>query len=87
MRQRCGWRLGSLLESLDIDGCIITTEGFGNNHIDFIQHIGQAGKRAGMITLVAGFGYLSDADRPREWAADGFLEQPGDLLAWLERTA
>lgn len=38
-------RLGYLLESLDIDGCIITTEGFGNNHIDFIQHIGQAGKR------------------------------------------
>ena len=38
-------RLGSLLESLDCDGCIITTEGFGNNHIDFIQHIGQAGKR------------------------------------------
>lgn len=38
-------RLGSLLESLDIDGCIITTEGFGNNHIDFIQHICQAGKR------------------------------------------
>ncbi len=47
----------------------------------------QAGKRAGMITLVAGFGYLGDADRPREWAADGFLEQPGDLLAWLERIA
>ena len=38
-------RLGSMLESLDLDGCIITTEGFGNNHIDFIQHIGQAGKR------------------------------------------
>lgn len=38
-------RLGSLLESMDIDGCIITTEGFGNNHIDFIQHIGQAGSR------------------------------------------
>ena len=38
-------RLGSMLESLDVDGCIITTEGFGNNHIDFIQHIGQAGKR------------------------------------------
>ena len=38
-------RLGSLLESMDVDGCIITTEGFGNNHIDFIQHIGQAGER------------------------------------------
>ena len=35
-------RLGSMLESLDLDGVIITTEGFGNNHIDFIQHIGQA---------------------------------------------
>ena len=34
-----------MLEGLDIAGCIITTEGFGNNHIDFIQHIGQAGKR------------------------------------------
>ena len=34
-----------MLEALDIDGCIITTEGFGNNHIDFIQHIGQAGER------------------------------------------
>lgn len=38
-------RLGSLFEGLDIDGCIITTEGFGNNHIDFIEHIGQAGMR------------------------------------------
>lgn len=38
-------RLGSLFESLDLDGIIITTEGFGNNHIDFIEHIGQAGVR------------------------------------------
>ena len=43
----------------------------------------QAGKRAGMITLVAGFGYLGAEDRPREWGADGFLEQPVDLLGWL----
>ena len=38
-------RLGSMFESMDLDGVIITTEGFGNNHIDFIEHIGQAGKR------------------------------------------
>jgi phosphoglycolate phosphatase len=43
----------------------------------------QAGKRAGMMALVAGFGYLSNEDRPEEWGADGFLEQPLDLLAWL----
>lgn len=38
-------RLGSLFESLDLDGVVITTEGFGNNHIDFIEHIDQAGVR------------------------------------------
>ena len=43
----------------------------------------QAGKQAGMIALVAGFGYLGTADRPAEWGADGFLEQPADLFGWL----
>ncbi|HRD48656.1 MAG: HAD-IA family hydrolase [Candidatus Competibacter sp.] len=43
----------------------------------------QAGKQAGMIALVAGFGYLGHEDRPKEWGADGFLEQPTDLLGWL----
>lgn len=42
-----------------------------------------AGNRAGMRTLVAGFGYLSTEDRPQEWGADGFLERPSDLFAWL----
>ncbi|MDS4026066.1 MAG: HAD-IA family hydrolase [Candidatus Contendobacter sp.] len=43
----------------------------------------QAGNRAGMVTLIAGFGYLGVADRPEDWGADGFLEQPTDLLGWL----
>jgi len=43
----------------------------------------QAGNRAGMTTLVARFGYLSADDRPENWGAAGFLEQPDDLLAWL----
>ncbi|MBL8251783.1 MAG: phosphoglycolate phosphatase [Candidatus Competibacter sp.] len=42
-----------------------------------------AGKRAGMRTLVAGFGYLSAEDRPERWGADGLLDRPDDLLAWL----
>jgi phosphoglycolate phosphatase len=45
----------------------------------------QAGKRAGMLALVAGFGYLSVDDRPEEWGADGFLQQPLDLLTWIGR--
>ena len=46
-----------------------------------------AGQRAGMRTLVAGFGYLSPEDRPRDWGADGVLDKPGELLAWLELPA
>lgn len=38
-------RLGALVEMLDIDGAIITTEGFGNNHIDFASHHEQVGMR------------------------------------------
>lgn len=43
----------------------------------------QAGNRAGLITLVAGFGYLGTEDRPEDWGAAGFLNQPTDLLDWL----
>ncbi|MCL6269254.1 D-proline reductase (dithiol) proprotein PrdA [Sansalvadorimonas sp. 2012CJ34-2] len=38
-------RLGMLVEALDVDGAIVTTEGFGNNHIDFASHIEQIGMR------------------------------------------
>lgn len=37
--------LGMTIEAMDLDGAIITTEGFGNNHIDFASHIEQVGKR------------------------------------------
>lgn len=38
-------RLGMLVEAMNIDGAIVTTEGFGNNHIDFASHIEQIGQR------------------------------------------
>ena len=38
-------RLGMIIESMDLDGVIITTEGFGNNHIDFASHHEQVGQR------------------------------------------
>jgi phosphoglycolate phosphatase len=46
----------------------------------------EAGKNAGMYTLVALFGYFMDDDRPHEWQADGIMEQPLELLAWLDST-
>ncbi|MCU9806752.1 D-proline reductase (dithiol) proprotein PrdA [Paraclostridium sp. AKS46] len=38
-------RLGMMIEAMGVDGAIVTTEGFGNNHIDFASHIEQIGKR------------------------------------------
>jgi D-proline reductase (dithiol) PrdA len=38
-------RLGMTVESMDVAGAIVTTEGFGNNHIDFASHIEQIGMR------------------------------------------
>ncbi len=38
-------RLGMIVEALDVEGAIVTTEGFGNNHIDFASHIEQVGMR------------------------------------------
>ena len=38
-------RLGMAVEAMDVDGAIITTEGFGNNHIDFASHHEQIGMR------------------------------------------
>ena len=34
-----------LVEAMEVDGAVVTTEGFGNNHIDFASHIEQIGMR------------------------------------------
>ena len=38
-------RVGHKVEMMDVDGAFVTTEGFGNNHIDFASHIEQIGMR------------------------------------------
>lgn len=38
-------RLGALADTMKLDGAIVTTEGFGNNHIDFSYNIEEIGKR------------------------------------------
>ena len=38
-------RVGMMAEMMDVDGAFITTEGFGNNHIDFASHHEQIGMR------------------------------------------
>lgn len=38
-------RVGAAVEAMSPDGCIVSTEGFGNNHVDFASHIEQIGKQ------------------------------------------
>ena len=44
----------------------------------------EAGKAAGMKTLVAMFGYIGPQDQPETWGADGLIRAPGDALDWLD---
>ncbi|MFQ5468960.1 MAG: HAD family hydrolase [Gammaproteobacteria bacterium] len=44
----------------------------------------EAGRRAGMKTLVALFGYINQSDCPKDWHADGMISHPGEILDWIE---
>lgn len=47
----------------------------------------EAGRRAGMKTLVALFGYLGADDQPHLWGADGMVRNPQEILDWLDTHA
>ncbi len=44
----------------------------------------QAGRAAGMKTVVALFGYIAETDKPLEWNADIVINVPKDLLSHLD---
>lgn len=44
----------------------------------------QAGREAGMKTLVALFGYIMPDERPQEWGADALIRAPHEILDWLD---
>jgi N-acetyl-D-muramate 6-phosphate phosphatase len=45
----------------------------------------EAGREAGVRTLVALYGYLGVEDAPERWDADGMVEQPSQILEWIEQ--
>jgi len=44
----------------------------------------QAGRNAGMPTLVAMFGYLMENDCPEDWGASALIHHPSEIIDWLE---
>ena len=46
----------------------------------------QAGRAAGMATLVATYGYIGADEDPTRWQASGMIGEPMQLLAWMGLT-
>ena len=42
-----------------------------------------AGNRAGMLTLLASYGYIEAGDQPENWGANGIIQYPQEILDWL----
>lgn len=51
----------------------------GDDHRDIV-----AGRAAGMRTLAAAWGYLGCGEPIEAWGADAVLEEPSELLNWLD---
>lgn len=47
----------------------------------------EAGNNAGMLTLVALFGYIAEQDDPHSWGAHGMVNTPLEILDYLGETA
>lgn len=47
----------------------------------------EAGRRAGMRTLTALYGYIENHENPEHWLADGSINKPTDLINWLKKNA
>jgi phosphoglycolate phosphatase len=43
----------------------------------------EAGRRAGMVTAVASYGYRYPHENPADWGADVLFDTPQELLSWL----
>jgi phosphoglycolate phosphatase len=45
----------------------------------------QAGRAAGMTTVVAAYGYIAADEDPRQWQPHGVVREPRELLNWIDQ--
>lgn len=43
----------------------------------------EAGRAAGMGTLIALYGYIDEHERPETWGADAIIHEPREILDWI----
>lgn len=51
----------------------------GDSEVDII-----ASRAAGTASLVALYGYIPAVENPSTWNADGYIQQPIDIIRWLD---
>jgi 2-phosphoglycolate phosphatase len=45
----------------------------------------EAGNRANMTTLIAGYGYIAESEDIHSWEADGIINSPEEILMWMKQ--
>jgi len=50
----------------------------GDAEVDII-----ASRAAGTSSLVALYGYIEKSENPQLWQADGYIQHPAEIPAWL----
>jgi N-acetyl-D-muramate 6-phosphate phosphatase len=43
----------------------------------------EAGHAAGMVTLIARYGYIGDDENPESWEANGVVNSPSEIMDWI----
>jgi len=43
-----------------------------------------AGRAAGMHTLIAQYGYINADEDPSQWQADGMVAHPNEIITWIK---
>ena len=71
----------SLLLACHRTGCIPQHAVYAGDH----ERDMLAGRRAGMLTVAAAYGYVQPDDNPDAWQASFVARQPGDIMRWLHR--
>jgi N-acetyl-D-muramate 6-phosphate phosphatase len=68
-----------------LHACMLRGCSPGNSiYVGDAQRDVEAAHAAGMLALVALYGYIDDSERPADWLADGLLAKPVELLTWLD---
>ena len=80
LKKRKPWP-DQLLHACEITGTTVARAVYVGDDVRDVE----AGRRAGMRTVAAAYGYILPGDDPRAWGADAVVDHPDEIQQWLER--